>query len=46
MKILFLNAFYTPHVGGGAEVILRHRPKGCSGVVVRWQCWRPARMPD
>lgn len=28
MKILFLNAFYTPHVGGGAEVILRHLAEG------------------
>jgi len=28
MKILFLNAFYAPHIGGGAEVILRHLAEG------------------
>ncbi|MGK8471561.1 glycosyltransferase family 4 protein [Stutzerimonas stutzeri] len=28
MKILFLNAFYPPHIGGGAEVILRHLAEG------------------
>lgn len=39
MKILFLNAFYAPHVGGGAEVILRHlaeglRRRGCEVAVL------------
>ncbi|MBK3757419.1 glycosyltransferase family 4 protein [Stutzerimonas frequens] len=28
MKILLLNAFYPPHVGGGAEVMLRHLAEG------------------
>ncbi|MCW3148888.1 glycosyltransferase family 4 protein [Stutzerimonas stutzeri] len=28
MKILFLNAFYPPHVGGGAEVVLRQLAEG------------------
>lgn len=28
MKILFLNAFYPPHIGGGAEVVLRQLAEG------------------
>ncbi len=28
MKILFLHTFYTPHIGGGAEVVLRHTAEG------------------
>ncbi len=39
MKILFLNAFYAPHIGGGAEVILRRlveglQRRGCKVVVL------------
>lgn len=28
MKILFLNAFYAPHIGGGAEIVLRQQVEG------------------
>ncbi len=39
MKILFLNAFYAPHIGGGAEIVLRHlaeglQRRGCEVVVL------------
>jgi len=46
MKILFLNAFYAPHVGGGAEVILRHLAEGLQRRGCEVAVLATVRMPD